>query len=406
MHYQSIKKCRISKKKDLISVGNFRKMPLTGVFPKNKNQKVLSLPFEVVYSKSSKLLQLKHNYNTKLLYGSNYGYRSGLNPVMENHLKDKASFLKKIIRYKKKLPILDIGSNDGTFLNSFNGMNIYGVDPTIKKFKKNYKKNIKTIPYTFEKGYKRLSKKKFKLITAVAMFYDLKDPEYFVNKIKKILDKNGIFHIEVAYLPEIIKGFSYDTFCQEHYEYYSLLTLNFLFNKTNMKILDFGFNDINGGSIWLNISHLNSNFKSKAFKLEKQLSYEIKNKIDKPATYKKYFKKVFNHAKKINLIVNKIKPKNKTIYGFGASTKGNVLLHLSKIDNKLLNGIFDVNKEKFNKFTPSTKIKILDEKKLKKEKVDFILLLIWHFKGFVIKKIKKLNKNIKIIIPFPRIKII
>ena len=406
MIYQSIKKCRISKKKDLVSVGNFRKMPLTGVFPKNKNHKVLNLPFEVVYSKSSKLLQLRHNYNPKLLYGRNYGYRSGLNPVMENHLKNKASFLKKIINYKKEFSILDIGSNDGTFLNFFNGKNIYGIDPTIKKLKKNYKKTIKTMPCTFEKGYKKLSKKNFKLITAVAMFYDLKDPVFFMNKIKKILDINGIFHIEVAYLPEIIKTFSYDTFCQEHYEYYSLLTLDFLCKKTNMKIIDFGFNDINGGSIWLNISHLKSNFKSKSIKLKKQLSYEIRNKIDKPTTFKKYFKKVFSHAKKINLIIKKIKRKNQNIFGFGASTKGNVLLHLSKMDNKLLNGIFDVNEEKFNKFTPNTKIKILDEKKLKKEKVDFILLLIWHFKGFVIKKIKKFNKKIKIIIPFPRIKII
>ena len=95
-----------------------------------------------------------------------------------------------------------------------------------------------------------------------------------------------------------------------------------------------------------------------------------------------------------------------TTYGMGASTKGNVLLQNSKIDRNLLSGIFDVNKEKFNKFTPHSKIKIIDEKKLKKTKVDFILLLIWHFKGYIINKIKKYNKNIKIIIPFPKIKII
>ena len=83
-----------------------------------------------------------------------------------------------------------------------------------------------------------------------------------------------------------------------------------------------------------------------------------------------------------------------------------MLLQVSKIDNEILNGIFDVNKKKFNKFTPHSKIKIFDEKKLKKIKVDFILLLIWHFKGYVIKKIKKLNKYTKIIIPFPKIKII
>ena len=105
-------------------------------------------------------------------------------------------------------------------------------------------------------------------------------------------------------------------------------------------------------------------------------------------------------------IIKKIKKNNKTIYGFGASTKGNVLLQNSKIDKNLLSGVFDINKEKFNNYTPHSKIKILDEKKLKKIKVDFILLLIWHFKGYVIKKIKKFNKNTKIIVPFPKIKII
>ncbi len=238
------------------------------------------------------------------------------------------------------------------------------------------------------------------------MFYDLKDPVFFINKVKSILDKDGIFHIEVAYLPEIIKTFSYDTFCQEHYEYYSLLSLNYLCKKTNMKIIDFGFNEINGGSIWLNISHLNSKFVQNNSKVNKQIKNEIKNKINDAKTYKNYFKKVFKHGKKINSIIKKIKMKKKIIYGLGASTKGNVLLHNSKINNKLLNGIFDVNKEKFNKYTPHSLIKIFDEKKLRDTKVDYILLLIWHFKGYVIKKIRKYKKNIKIIIPFPKIKII
>ena len=169
-----------------------------------------------------------------------------------------------------------------------------------------------------------------------------------------------------------------------------------------MKIIDFGFNKINGGSIWLNISHSKSKFKAKNFKLKKQIAYEIKKKINKQATYKNYFRQVFDHGKKMHSIIKKIKKNNKTIYGFGASTKGNVLLQNSKVDKNLLSGIFDINKEKFNNYTPHSKIKILDEKKLKKIKVDFILLLIWHFKGFVIKKIKKFNKNTKIIEPFPK----
>ena len=137
MNYETITKCRVSKKKDLVSVGKFKGMSLTGTFPKNKYQKIPYLPFEVVYSKSSNLLQLKHNYNPKLLYGDNYGYLSGLNPLMVNHLKKKSSFLKKKIKIKKKDFILDIGSNDGTFLNYFSAsLKKTGCDPTALKFKK------------------------------------------------------------------------------------------------------------------------------------------------------------------------------------------------------------------------------------------------------------------------------
>jgi hypothetical protein len=224
--------------------------------------------------------------------------------------------------------------------------------------------------------------------------------------LKKILDKNGILHIEVAYLPEIINKFSYDTFCQEHYEYYSMHSLKYMCEKAQMKIIDFGFNKINGGSIWMNISHENSLLKEKKHKIYKIIKNEKKNKIDKVDTYKKYFKKIFDHSKKLNHLLRKIKSKGFNIFGYGASTKGNVLLQLSKIDSHLIQEIFEINKEKFNKFTPITKIKIVNENNIKKKNPDYILLLIWHFGKFVCNKIKKQNKKIKIIIPFPRIKII
>ena len=131
------------------------------------------------------------------------------------------------------------------------------------KFKKNYNKSIETYSKTFDSAYKKLRPKSFKLITAIAMFYDLENPIDCLSKIKKILARNGILHIEVAYLPEIIKTFSYDTFCQEHYEYYSMHSLNYLCEKSNLRIVDFGFNKINGGSIWINVSHKNSFFEDK-----------------------------------------------------------------------------------------------------------------------------------------------
>jgi len=400
---KKIKSCRASGEKKLKVVGKFPKMSLTGVFPKTQ-RKIIETPVEVVFAKKSKLLQLRHNYNSKYLYGKNYGYRSGLNPIMIKHLKEKYQKIKKNLKIKKSDKILDIGSNDGTFLNFFN-CDRSGIDPSLEKLSKYYNKNIKKIPYTFETGYKKIKSNKYKLISAIAMFYDIKKPVSFLKKISSILDDNGIFHVEVAYLPKIIDDFSYDTFCQEHYEYYSIMSLNFITKKAKMNIIDFGFNNINGGSIWLNIGKKVANAKQK-LKLNQLTTKEREKKIHKEITYIKYFKKVFDHANKINKIIKSYNQKNIDVYGYGASTKGNVLLQTAKLSNTKIKAIFDVNKEKFNCYTPKTNIKILDEKKLKKIKPAILLILIWHFKDFIIKKIKRQSPKTKLLIPFPKIKII
>ncbi len=404
--YKSINKCRISKKKDLINIAKFPDMGLTGTFPNNFNKKIIITPFNIVFSKSSKLLQLRHNYKSGILYGSNYGYRSGLNPVMVSHLKEKYIKLRKILKFKSNQNILDIGSNDGTFLNFFpKNLNKYAIDPTINKFKKFYEKKTYKISSTFFKASKKIEKKKFSLITAIAMFYDLEDPIENLKKIKKLLTDDGIFHMEVAYLPKILSKFSYDTFCQEHYEYYSLLSLNYMVKKLNMEISTFGFNDINGGSIWLNIKK-----KSKKNNINKKLKIflkkEIKQNIHKVSTYKNYFRKVFKHANDLNKLIVKYVKNKKIIFGYGASTKGNVLLQLSNLNYKHIKNIVDINPYKFGRFTPVSKIKIIKQENLKNKKIDYILLLIWHLKDHSIKQIKKLNKKVKIILPFPKIKVI
>jgi len=390
---------------DLIPVFKIRSLGLTGTFPKKKSNKIVKTPFEVVFSNKSKLLQLNHNYNPKILYGKNYGYRSGLNPVIINHLKEKS----KIIRKKYNLRdenILDIGANDGTFINFFNKSHKFAVDPTITKFKKFYCSNVYKIPKRFEDSIDELKNKKFKLITCLAMFYDLEDPIFFLLQIKKILSEDGIIHVEVAYLPEIIKTFSYDTFCQEHYEYYSFHSLNYLFCKCKLKIVNFGFNKINGGSIWIEASHQEHYLNIDEQKNLKLLQNEKKNGIDKLSTYKKFFLKVKKHSASIRKILKKLKRQKRIIYGFGASTKGNVLLQFGKINGSLIDGIFDINPEKFQSYTPITKIKIINENQMKNLQIEYILLLIWHFDKYVIKKIKKINNKIKIIIPFPKIRIV
>ena len=405
MLFKKIKKCRISDDKQLVNIGKLGNFSLTGTFNKKKklNKKT---PIELVFSKKSKLLQLAHNYDEKKLFGKNYGYRSSLNKSMISHLKKKKESLIKIVKPKKNDLILDIGSNDGTLLNLYtNKFKRYGVDPTAKKFKKYYQKDIKILPKIFKKNIFS-PKIKFKIITAIAMFYDLRDPVSFCKQIENNLDRDGVFHVEVAYLPDILRLYSFDTFCQEHLTYFSFISFNNLIKQTNLKVIDYSRNGINGGSINFDLAFKDSKFKVKKNKIKKLEEIENKLGINNSNTYRKFYRDLINKAKIINSKILEIKKQKKKIYGYGASTKGNVLLQLCNLDNSIIDGIYDVNKEKFNLYTPGSNIKIIPEKKIKFNQNDYILLLIWHFKKTIKNNFKKYNfQNTKYIWPFPSIKI-
>ena len=401
-----IKNCRSCKSTHLIKVYSLGKQSLTGVFPPKKNTNITKGDLSMIICNKCKLLQLQHNFNPDEMYGSNYGYMSSLNKSMVSHLKMKALNLKKKYNLKIKNNILDIGSNDGTFLSYFNNkFKLFGCDPTIKKFKNFYRKDIKQIPLFFSS--KHFENKKFDLITSISMFYDLPDPLDFAQQIHSILHEKGIWHIELSYMPMMIKNTSYDTICHEHLEYYSLKSLKYLLDRANLKIVNLSFNQINGGSIELDIVKKKSTHKECTHLINWVLESEKLNKYNDIERQKAFFKECKNHKYLLKKLLLTLKKQNKKILGYGASTKGNVLLQYCGINSKILDNIAEVNKFKFNKFTPGTKIKIISEKKAKQKKPDYLLVLPWHFKDHIVKREQKfLKEGGKLIFPLPDIEII
>ena len=382
------------------------KQTLTGIFPPKKNMKITKGDLSMVLCKKCKLLQLEHNFDSNEMYGDNYGYMSSLNKSMEFHLRIKANNLIKKYNLKPKNSILDIGSNDGTFLSFFNNkFKLYGCDPTITKFKNLYRKDIIKLPFFFSEDH--FKDKKFNLITSIAMFYDLSNPLDFAQQIYNILHDQGIWHIELSYMPLMIKNTSYDTICHEHLEYYSLASLKYLLDSADLKIVNLGFNQINGGSIELDISKKKSRFKECKDLINWILEREYINRYNEVEKQKLFFKECENHKHLLKKLLLTLKKQNKKIIGYGASTKGNVLLQYCNINSNDINYIAEVNTFKFNKYTPGTNIKIISENEAKKKNPDYYLVLPWHFKDHIIKREKKFLKNGgKLIFPLPDIEII
>ena len=396
--------CKNCKSKRLKKIILLNKQPISSVYLKKPNYKLKKYSLDLYECKKCRLVQFSKLPPLKEMYGETYGYRTSLSPLMINHMKNK---FKKIIEKKitkKNSSILDIGSNDGTFLNFFANKkykNLYGIDPSSKKFKNYYNKKINLITSYFSKKkieeFTNDKKKKFDLITSYAMFYDIENPNSFCRDINNLLKKKGIWILEMSYFPLLLKNLTYDQICHEHVTYYTLATFEKIIKKNNLKILDFSFNEINGGSIEIICVKKNNKIivnKEKIEKIKKQESFINLN------SYVKFNDRINNTKKSLNLFLENIKAND--IIGYGASTKGNIVLNHCGLTNKKLKYICDANPYKFNRYTPGSNIKIISKKKMREKNPKYLLVLIWSFRSEVIKQeINYILKGGKLIFHLP-----
>jgi hypothetical protein len=404
---KEISNCRLCKSNDLLLVLNLGEQFLTGVFPSIDSRDVSSGPLALVWCNHCNLLQLQHSYDPSELYGDNYGYRSGLNPMMVEHLHTMTDSIIQKYNVKAGDNVLDIGSNDATLLNSYRvkDLNRIGIDPTGMKFSDYYPPEIELIPDFFSADL--LAGKKFKVITSISMFYDLEDPYSFVHDISKSLQLDGIWHFEQSYMPSMLRLNSYDTICHEHLEYYSLNPIKILLEKCDLKIIDVKMNAVNGGSFAVTACHKNSQFTSNCAVIEWLLDQENNMGINTPNPFRNFEKRVHEHKHDLVNLIKKLNASGKVVHGYGASTKGNVLLQFCNFDSTDIPFIAEINKDKFGKITPGSNIPIISDAESKKMKPDFYLVLPWHFKSGILKNEEQyLKEGGSLIFPFPEIEII
>jgi hypothetical protein len=306
--------------------------------------------------------------------------------------------------------IVDIGSNDGTLLNMYPAdLTLIGIDPTIKKFQASYRPHIEKIADFFpsDSVTKRFDIQKAKVVTSIAMFYDLDTPVDFINRVVEILDDEGIWVSEQSYLPAMLEMNAYDTICHEHLEYYSLTPLKWAFDKSDLKIVDIEFNNTNGGSFRVAAAKRTSKYAEVINLVRETLGRELINGLETVKPFIAFKEKLVKHRSDLLFLLQQIKSQGKKVIGYGASTKGNVMLQYCGITEKELPYIAEVNEDKFGKFTPRTLIPIISEEEARAMNPDFLLVLPWHFKeNFVEKEANFLKKGGRLIFPLPEIEVV
>jgi SAM-dependent methyltransferase len=356
------------------------------------------------------LLQMRQSVPPSVLYSA-YWYRSGTNNTMRAHLSEIASTASKMVG-KDKAAVLDIGCNDGTLLRAYpRSYRKFGVDPSdiVLEVKD---KGIKVVNDLFPSPEldRILGKTKLDIVTSIAMFYDLEDPVAFARNIERYLAPEGIWIVEMSYMPKMLEMNSYDTICHEHLEYYSLAVLEKIMERAGMKVVRAEENDINGGSIRCyvvkkgSIKHLRPEWRAQIAAM-RQREFDLELDTDKP--YQHFQDRINVHAEKLLELLKKLKKEGKKIHIYGASTKGNTILQWCGIDHRIVEYAAERNPDKFGARTIGTEIPIISEEESRKMKPDYYLVLPWHFADEFLKREQKmLDAGVGMIFPLPEIKVV
>jgi hypothetical protein len=350
-----------------------------------------------------------------------YWYFSGINQTMRDALKDIVDSVLKVKKIKNNDIWVDVASNDGTLL-SFVPQNMIriGIDPAGDEFKilaQNHA-NLIVQDYFSSSSFKstKYGEKKIKILTSIAMFYDLENPEDFIKDVYEILDNNGVWVMQLSHSLMMIKQLAFDNILHEHIYYHSLFNIKHMLEKNGFQISDVQLNDINGGSFRLYITKKISDISTFAtqpyrdicqVRIESLLDYELKSGIDKSNLWKEFYNKILSLKEQTVSFIKEEKAKGKTIWGYGASTKGNTLLQFFGLDNTLIDGIAERSPYKFGLKTVGTNIPIYSEAEMRAAKPDYLLILPWHFiNEFVQRESDFLESGGKMIVPCPKFEII
>jgi NDP-4-keto-2,6-dideoxyhexose 3-C-methyltransferase len=356
------------------------------------------------------LLQLRHTVPGDLLY-RNFWYKSGVNQTMKEALNDITSKAEKLVDFSPRDIVVDIGANDGTLLRSykFKDLILVGFEPATNLVKEASVGTTKIINDFFNsKSFqKEFGNKKAKIVTSIAMFYDLENPNEFIENIVEILHQEGIWIIQMNYLTSMLENNAFDNIVHEHLEYYSLGSLQNLIKKHGLEIFDVELNEINGGIIRTYIKHENSKKFQISSKVKDVLEYETRLGLDGNKVYHDFAKRLEKLKESTYDFIKQEVEKGGKIYVYGASTRGNTLLQYYGLDNKLIQAAADRNPDKWGKKIVGSNIPIISEDQARKEKPDFFLVLPWYFiEEFKQRENDYLRNGGKFIVPLPKFQII
>lgn len=378
-------------------------------------------PLELALCARCSLVQLRHTVSPEAMY-RNYWYRSGTNATMKAALKDIATKAETLIRLKPGDVVLDIGCNDGTLLGSY-------ATPRIKRLGFDPAENLADVSRAVADDvicdffsldtYNTSGASKAappRIVTSIAMFYDLDDPRSFVRDVKEVMDTNGLWVIQMSYLPMMLDQHEFGNICHEHLEYFSLGSLEYLLDLHDMEVVDVELNDVNGGSIRTYVRNRAAREHLFADPIYRELAtartqalrtMEEARGLHTLAPYVEFARWVDRIKLDVTSFVTERTSRGERVFAYGASTKGNTLLQYFGLDNTFIGAAVERNPDKWGRVTVGTRIPIISEEQCREQQPEYMLVLPWHFlREFMLRETAYLSRGGRFIVPMPHFTLI
>ena len=381
---------------------DFGHLPVT-CFPLPGDPAPPCMPLVLALNRESTLLQLRHSVNPDDMYNE-YWYMSGVNQSMKDALKSIVDEALKRQPLTDGSLVVDIAANDGMLLGAYpSSLFRVGIDPAKNIQCKNCNVHINTF-FSKEVYEQHLGNKKAEVVTSVAMFYDLEDPIQFARDVNEILKPNGLWILELNYLPIILQRNAFDSISSEHLEYYTLRTVEYILDRSGFEVEDLVLNDVNGGSFRLYIRK--EGFAQPTMSVYMMREAERTMNLDDPETYRNFGKRVEENKKETIDFLKTQRDLGKKVFGYGASTRGNTIMGYFGIGPDLVPYIAERNPLKFGRTTP-TGIPIISEEEARSKHPDYLLAFPYHFMNeFLTRETAFLKRGGKFLSPVPRLTVI
>ncbi|MBM3231161.1 methyltransferase domain-containing protein [Candidatus Peregrinibacteria bacterium] len=407
--YTTIKHCRVCHGEGIVPLFSLGNLYVSN-FPEKADEGIRA-PLEMVMCDTCKLVQLRDTAPQELLYSRFYWYRSGVTDTMRKALRNITQQIEERIPLKSGDIVLDIGSNDGTMLRTYEvpGLIKVGVEPA-SNLAEEGRKGLEYFINDFwiYENFKKTVPGKAKVITAIGMFYDMEDPNQFIRDAAYALQEDGVFIAQLMCLKNMLDTNDVGNICHEHLEFYSLSSLEFLLNKNGFELIDIEHNLVNGGSYRVFAGLKGGKAPTWPGAAERLKKFrEEEKEMDTKKVHMDFYARIEDNKRKCVEFIRDAVQKGKKVWVYGASTKGNTILQYYGLDHTMITAASERSPEKWGKFTVGTGIPIVSEEEARKAKPDYFLVLPYaFFDEFYKREVEWRNGGGQFIVPLPEFRIV